>query len=499
MATLTVGVNQHYSTLSSAIAASHSGDTIEVAAGTYTNDFAEITDDITIVGVGGMVDLVATTAPPNGKAILVTDGNDTIENVSFSGAKVADGNGAGIRYQSGNLTLINDYFHDNQDGLLAASNQAGSITIKTSEFAHNGTGDGQTHNLYVGEVGTLTIDASLFTGAVVGHEIKSRADTTIIENSRIIDGPTGTASYSIDLPDGGKATITNNFIEQGPDSQNPAIIHYGGEGGPYAGSSLSISGNIVLNDLHSASARLLLNQTSVSGSITGNTIYGLTSSQLTTGPATEASNTFPTGSEPALDLSHPFTSGSGTGGGGDPTVVKYLGELAPGIAHPDASLFALTALTHPKQTATAGSGDAMLVGTHNGDLLVGGSGFTVLVGGAGTEHLQGGAGTNVMLGTTGNAVQIAGSGANAMQGGAGHDHFWISYATAGNATIYDFDPALDHIRIIGAPHGVNATNILHNATTAAAGDAVLHLGSHTITLDGITPTHASAGWFAVTH
>src|SRR5207247_7504255 len=142
---------------------------------------------------------------PNGKAIFVTNGDITIEGFSFSGAQVADGNGAGIRYESGNLVLNNDYFHDNQEGLLAASDRDGTITITNSEFAHNGTGDGFTHNLYVGEVGTLTIDHSYFHDAVVGHEIKSRADNTIIQNSRIQD-ESGTASYSIDFPNGGSAS-----------------------------------------------------------------------------------------------------------------------------------------------------------------------------------------------------------------------------------------------------------------------------------------------------
>jgi hypothetical protein len=38
------------------------------------------------------------------------DGNVTINSFEFSGAKVADGNGAGIRHETGNLTLNNDGF-----------------------------------------------------------------------------------------------------------------------------------------------------------------------------------------------------------------------------------------------------------------------------------------------------------------------------------------------------------------------------------------------------
>ena len=121
MATLNVGAGQAYATLSAAVGASRDGDVIAVQAGTYVNDFATISKDITIVGVGGMANFVATVAPPNGKGILVTQSDVTIQNLSFSGAAVADGNGAGIRYEGGNLVIIDSYFHDNQDGLLANS------------------------------------------------------------------------------------------------------------------------------------------------------------------------------------------------------------------------------------------------------------------------------------------------------------------------------------------------------------------------------------------
>ncbi len=307
MAILTVGPGEQYATISAAVAASHNGDVIQVQAGTYTNDFPTVSTKITIEGVGGMVNLVATVAPPNGKAIMVTNTDVTLDNLSFSGAQVADGNGAGIRYQAGNLTINDCYFHNNQDGLLAANNPAGSITINNSEFASNGAGDGFTHNLYVGEVGTLTINDSYFHDANVGHEIKSRALNTIIENSRIFDGPTGTASYSIDLPDGGNVLIKNNIIEQGPDSQNPAIIHVGGP--LYADTNIQIIGNTILNDLHSGSAVAVLNQTTTPVTFSNNDVFGLTSSQIAKGPANISGTTILT-TEPPLYTTHPWQVGT---------------------------------------------------------------------------------------------------------------------------------------------------------------------------------------------
>src|SRR5581483_7170806 len=139
MAILTVGAGQQFSTIGAAIGASHDGDEIDVQAGTYVNDFATITHKISLVGVNGMVNMVATVAPPNGKAILTTETDVTINHFAFSGAAVADGNGAGIRYEGGNLTILNSYFHNNQDGILAAAVPNGTITIDHSEFAYNGT------------------------------------------------------------------------------------------------------------------------------------------------------------------------------------------------------------------------------------------------------------------------------------------------------------------------------------------------------------------------
>jgi hypothetical protein len=306
MTTLTVGAGGEYSTLSAAISASHDGDVIQVAAGTYVNDFATINAKITIEGIGGMVQLVANIPPPNGKAILTINADTTIDNLEFSGVAVADGNGAGIRYASGSLVLNDCYFHDNQDGLLAEDNPSGSITINNSEFANNGTGDGFTHNLYVGVIGTLTVDGSYFHDVNTGHEIKSRALNTVIENSRIADGPNGTGSYEIDLPNGGNATVQNNVIEKGPNAGNSNFISFGEEGSVYPNSTLTVNGNTILND----DARPVVLVHDLSGgtvNVTDNKLYGMTPSQTYSGTGTpnQSGNTV-LSPEPAFDTSHPF-------------------------------------------------------------------------------------------------------------------------------------------------------------------------------------------------
>src|SRR5581483_6330922 len=144
---------QQFATLAAAVAASGAGDTINVQAGTYTDDTTTITHALTIVGVGGYAHFVDTHNLTNGKANLIVDANVTIQNLEFSGASDSNLNGAGIRWEAGNLTVLNSYFHDNQEGILAADNASGAAVIKNSKFVHNGNGvDDQAHGVYLGHV-----------------------------------------------------------------------------------------------------------------------------------------------------------------------------------------------------------------------------------------------------------------------------------------------------------------------------------------------------------
>ncbi|UBV44079.1 hypothetical protein LAJ19_14805 (plasmid) [Deinococcus taeanensis] len=96
---LTVGPGKAYLTVRAAVAAARDGDTVRVDPGTYTNDFFEVNTRITIESASGLARLVATVAPPNGKAIITTNTDVTLRGLELTGAKVADRNGAGVRYQ----------------------------------------------------------------------------------------------------------------------------------------------------------------------------------------------------------------------------------------------------------------------------------------------------------------------------------------------------------------------------------------------------------------
>ncbi|MCW2791513.1 MAG: hypothetical protein JWO76_611 [Nocardioides sp.] len=226
-----VGPDRALKTPSAAAARAHDGDTVLIDAGTYAGDVATWTqDDLTLRGAGGLARLRAAGASAQGKAIWVIAGDRTrIDRLEFSGASVPDGNGAGIRQEGAGLTVLRSRFHHNENGILAGANSASDIVIRRCQFSRNGAGDGYTHNLYIGAVRTLTVTGSLLWGADVGHELKSRAATNVIIGNRITDRD-ATASYSVDLPNGGSSLIAGNVIIQGPSSENPTLVSYGAEG-----------------------------------------------------------------------------------------------------------------------------------------------------------------------------------------------------------------------------------------------------------------------------
>jgi len=258
-ATLSVGPGKTYPTICGAIAVAKDGDTIEVAGNnTYKGDVCSINrHNLTIRGVNGRPKIDADGKNAADKGIWVVNGNNlVVDNVEMYGAKVMDANGAAFRLQGTHFTLRNSFLHDNQNGILSNANTNSDILIEYSEFAHNGYGDGQSHNLYIGHVKSLTFRYSYSHDANVGHNLKSRADTNMIAYSRFSSTApgqagstaTGQPSYEIDLPNAGTSYLIGNIIEQPAANQNPTMVAYGEEGATNIGSDLYVINNTFLND-----------------------------------------------------------------------------------------------------------------------------------------------------------------------------------------------------------------------------------------------------------
>lgn len=228
---LSVGPGKPYATPCQAFAAASHGDVIEIdAAGNYDGDVCVITkNQLVIRGVNGRAKIDAAGRAAAGKGIWVVAGDNTvIENIEFSGAKVPDRNGAGIRLDSGNLTVRNCVFRNNENGILGGF--YGKVLVEHSEFENNGHGDGFSHNIYLNAgVAEFTLRFSASRRANAGHLVKSRAARNYILYNRLTQED-GTGSYEIDLSNAGLAYVIGNVLQQGDATRNRGMLSYGMEG-----------------------------------------------------------------------------------------------------------------------------------------------------------------------------------------------------------------------------------------------------------------------------
>ncbi len=145
---LTVGTsdNFQYRTISAAVAAADGDNNgknyydLQVAPGTYTNDFSVVTRPMTIEvdprRAGSPVLLEATVSLPNQKGIILTFASLTVDGLTFKGAMIDNslgGNGAGIRDQNttagATLMVRNSVFTNDQEGILTGDDVGETIAV----------------------------------------------------------------------------------------------------------------------------------------------------------------------------------------------------------------------------------------------------------------------------------------------------------------------------------------------------------------------------------
>jgi hypothetical protein len=266
---LRVGPGRQYATIAAAARDARDGDVVEIASGEYPGDVAAWNQsNLVLRGVGGRPHLRAAGRSSQGKGIWVISGDEVIvENIEFSGARVPDGNGAGIRFEGRRLTVRGSYFHDNENGILTSNRDDAEVVIEFSEFARNGAGDGYTHNIYIGHSASFVLKGSYSHEARVGHLVKSRAAVNQILYNRLTDETEGTSSYNVDLPDGGRALLLGNLLQQGSRTENPAMVSFAAEKDAAGDDQLVVAFNTFYNmwldgifvDNRSASAARLVN------------------------------------------------------------------------------------------------------------------------------------------------------------------------------------------------------------------------------------------------
>lgn len=257
-AELTVGPGEKFLSIGAALRAAAPGDAVLVRAGSYPGDVALINKDgLSLRAVGGRVDIDAAGRSIEGKGIFVVRAHGVlIEGFSFRNATVPDRNGAGIRFDSGSLTVRDCLFFDNQAGLLAGNDPQSMLRVEHSEFARNGVGDGQTHALYAGRIRKLTVIGSYFHHGLGGQLIKSRAEDSEVLYNRLTDERGGRSSYELEFPNGGHARVVGNIIQQSPTTENRTMISFGVEGYAWPTNELTLIHN-TLDDQRSFGGQYL--------------------------------------------------------------------------------------------------------------------------------------------------------------------------------------------------------------------------------------------------
>ncbi|MFM9977474.1 MAG: right-handed parallel beta-helix repeat-containing protein [Sphingomonadaceae bacterium] len=233
--------------LDDAVKALGGGDgTITVAPGTY-RDCAIVT--------GGNVTIRAVTPSTaifdggacEGKATLVLRGaSATVDGLVFQNIRVPDRNGAGIRLEQGDLTVVRATFRNSEQGILTASDLRGSIRVERSTFSGlGGCPDGMcSHSIYVGRYGKLSVVRSRFERGTGGHYVKSRATVTEVIDSSFDDSKGRETNYMIDLPSGSIGLIARNIFVQGVSKENySAFIAVAPEGRDSPSAGLRVEGN----------------------------------------------------------------------------------------------------------------------------------------------------------------------------------------------------------------------------------------------------------------
>jgi len=135
---------------------------------------------------------------------------------------------ASDRQLADDLTLRGIHCSRSQNGLLT---DGGHILIEDSRFDDNGW-TGFTHNIYLSGACDAIIRRTEIRGARVGHELKSRCATLLVEDSILV---VARGSRALDISDGGMVTVRGGHIVQGADSDNADVIGFTPEACRHAG------------------------------------------------------------------------------------------------------------------------------------------------------------------------------------------------------------------------------------------------------------------------
>jgi hypothetical protein len=330
-AVLKVGPGQTYSRPCEALTAAADGATVQIDAGTsYSGDVcAVLANNLTIRGVNGRPKIDAAGLNAAGKGTWVFEGNNiTVDTMELTGATSPspNNNGAGIRMEGQNLTVLSSYIHDNQEGVLVNTDPSSQILIQSTEFNHNGFGDGLTHNIHVLSAARLTVQYSYSHNGNAGHLLETGAAENYVLYNRLTSED-GTTSVLLNINNGGRSFVLGNLVEKGLNDQAGGMLGYllGGPNANNPSTELYVANNTFVNDQAGATHFLDISAADPTAAVVTNNIFcgpGTISTQnssvlntnLTSNPLFVNQGAYDyhlTSASPAINTGSPSTSAGG--------------------------------------------------------------------------------------------------------------------------------------------------------------------------------------------
>lgn len=215
--------------LQAALDAAPEGATVIVPPGVHKTTGAITKPGVTVRGADATSTIDCSGMRPAwGKACIVFVKDATVENLKITGAAISatqGGNAACFRNEPGiNAVVRGVECWGSQNGILGSG---GSWVVENSVFRGNGSGTGQTHNIYVsGDCSSATFRNVVSTAPKGGHALKSRCKVTTIDGLTA-DAPDGAI---VDIATGGSFHVTNSKLRKPANSPNNKLVTWGVEG-----------------------------------------------------------------------------------------------------------------------------------------------------------------------------------------------------------------------------------------------------------------------------
>lgn len=320
-ATLDVGTSRSFSRIEEALAKARPGDVIIVYPGDYQKTSLLIkTPKLTLKAAAEKITLDGEGFNYSGKgsiprAIIQFEpsANDcTLEGFVLLNASNESFNGAGVRInQANNITVRNCVIQKNEMGIMSngsvKGNTATNQLIEGCLISDNGTQKqaGYNHNLYLGGT-SVTVRKCEIARSVTGHNVKSRAHLTRVEQCNVHDS----ANREFDLVDGAGNTdvlnsdailVENKIVKSPACTGNRNVIHFGKDGDARHDGTLYLIRNQIVSpyvspiiDVSDGSG-LHVHDTTIEGP--NLTLYSM---RVSTAKAFGSGNTFPEKCKPTL-------------------------------------------------------------------------------------------------------------------------------------------------------------------------------------------------------